>query len=295
MSDFGKATVVYSAALTSLIRWTWRSRVASALAAFIVVGVHVMLPSSGAAQVIGGPRPAPTSESQLGVLTRFDAHASGQRISGDGESQFNWDTDIGVDMDIFDLDLLRGNVFINVETIVGDERRAIDPNQNNYTFDLSVFTRLPRGEIGTTFHHVSRHQSDREQLGSPAWNMLGLTYGDRYTYASLNFEMVGRWLRVIEGSEVDYEQEVDTSIRISRPMSERIALFGRFDGSMVTVYQKLFGRSTQYGGRVEGGVRIEGGIGAVELLVGRERRIDADFFARRPIRWTELGFRFVLD
>ena len=261
----------------------------------MVVGIHSLLLGSVSAQVIGGPRPAPISESELGFLTRFGAHAVGRRISGDGESQFNWDTDIGVDMDIFDLDLVRGNVFINVETIVGDERRAIDPNQNNYTFDLSVFTRLPHGEIGTTFHHISRHLSDREQLGSPAWNMLGLSYGNRYTYASLNFEMIGRWLRVIESSEVDYEQEVDTTVRISRPMSDRVALFGRFDGSMVMVDQKMFGRPTQYGGRVEGGVRIEGGVGAIELLVSRERRIDADFFVRRPIRWTELGFRFVLD
>ena len=292
MSDSGKATVVYCAALTS---WTGRSCITIAVAASVVVGTHSLSPGSVSAQVIGGPRPAPTSESELGFLTRFGAHAAGRQISGDGERQFNWDTDIGVDMDVFDLDLVRGNVFINVETIVGDERRAIDPNQNNYTFDLSVFTRLPHGEIGTTFHHISRHLSDREQLGSPAWNMLGLSYGNRYTYASLNFEMIGRWLRVIESSEVDYEQEVDTTVRISRPMSDRVALFGRFDGSMVMVDQKMFGRPTQYGGRVEGGVRIEGGVGAIELLVGRERRIDADFFVRRPIRWTELGFRFVLD
>ena len=114
------------------------------------------------AQVIGGPRPTPVSEAVKGFLTRYDVHVTGDRVTGDGQSQFKWDPDIGVDMDVFDLERIRGNVFMNVETMIGDERRAIDPNQSAYTFDLSVFTRLPRGEFGTTFHHISRHRSDRQ-------------------------------------------------------------------------------------------------------------------------------------
>ena len=82
-----------------------------------VIGTLLVLAHPAAAQVIGSPRPIPVSESVLGFLTRFDAHLNAARISGDGESQFKWDTDIGVDMDVFDLDFVRGNVFINVETM----------------------------------------------------------------------------------------------------------------------------------------------------------------------------------
>lgn len=261
----------------------------------VVVGVLTTLPNVLHAQVVGGPRPAPISEAVLGFLTRIDSHATGARIAESGANKFKWDTDIGVDMDVFDLNVVRGNVFINVETIVGDERRAIDPNQANYTFDLSVFTRLPRGEFGTTFHHISRHLSDRENFGSPAWNMLGLSYGDRHRIGSFDVEFIGRWLGVIESTEIDYKQEVNGYVRVLRHVNDRLSILGEVDGSMVLVDQEMFGRPTQHGGRVEAGVRIRGGVGAVELIVGRERRIDAGVFERTPVRWTRFAFRFVLD
>jgi len=247
------------------------------------------------AQVIGGPRPAPVSEATKGFLTRYDVHVTGDRVTGDGQSQFKWDPDIGVDMDVFDLERIRGNVFMNVETMIGDERRAIDPNQSAYTFDLSVFTRLPRGEFGTTFHHISRHRSDRQNPGAPSWNMLGFSYGDRIRIGEFEIEALGRWLSMIESSEVDYEQEFNGFVRILRSLGERVSLLGEIDGAAVLVDQAMFGRTTQYGGRLEGGIRINGGAGAVELLLGRERRIDPDIFAKTPIRWTRFVFRFVLD
>ena len=247
------------------------------------------------AQVIGGLRPAPVSEAVKGFLTRYDVHVTGDRVTGDGRSQFKWDPDIGVDMDVFDLERIRGNVFMNVETMVGDERRAIDPNQSAYTFDLSVFTRLPRGEFGTTFHHISRHRSDRQNPGAPSWNMLGFSYGDRIRVGTFEIEALGRWLSMTESSEVDYEQEFNGSVRLLRPVGEHVSLLGEIDGAAVLVDKTMFGRTTQYGGRLEGGVRIKGGVGAVELLLGRERRIDPDIFARTPIRWTRFVFRFVLD
>ena len=74
-----------------------------------------------------------------------------------------------------------------------------------------------------------------------------------------------------------------------------MSLLGEIDGAAVLVDKTMFGRTTQYGGRLEGGVRIKGGVGALELLLGRERRIDPDIFARTPIRWTRFVFRFVLD
>ena len=250
---------------------------------------------SATAQVIGGPRPVQTADRELGFLTRYHVHTQAAGLAGIGEEQFGWDTDLGVDMDVFDLLFARGNVFFNLETGVGGERRAIDPTQTNYTMDLSVFTRLPRGEFGVTFHHISRHRADREHPGSPSWNMLGLSYGDRMRFGTFDVELMGRWLGTIARSEVDYEQEANAYLRVLRPLSGRISLIGELDGSAVLTDENMFGREHLYGGAAHLGLRFRGAAGAGEILIGRERRIDPDIFVRRPIRWTRWEFRFVLD
>ena len=247
------------------------------------------------AQVIGGPRPAQTADRELGFLTRYHVRTQAAGLAGIGEEQFGWDTDLGVDMDVFDLLFARGNVFFNLETGVGGERRAIDPTQTNYTMDLSVFTRLPRGEFGVTFHHISRHRADREHPGSPSWNMLGLSYGDRMRFGTFDVEAMGRWLGTITSSEVDYEQEANVHLRVLRPLTGRISLIAELDGSAVRTDESMFGREYLYGGSAHLGLRFRGSAGAGEILIGRERRVDPDIFVRRPIRWTRWEFRFVVD
>ncbi len=247
------------------------------------------------AQVVGGPRPAQTAGRELGFLTRYHVHTRAARLPGAGAAQFGWDTDVGVDMDVFDLLFARGSVFFNLETVVGAERRAIDPTQTNYTMDLSVFTRLPRGEVGVTFHHVSRHRADREHPGSPSWNMLGLSWGDELRVGAFDVEFAGRWMGTITSSEVDYRQEADAHVRVLRPLNGRVSFVGEVDGAAALTDESMFGRGRQYGGSVHLGLRFRGGAGAGELLIGRERRVDPDIFVRRPIRWTRLAFRFVVD
>ena len=246
------------------------------------------------AQTLGGPRPAGTSPRKLGFLTSYKFHLNAIQTRANGDDRFSWDTDIGADMDVFDLDILRGNVFANFEAIVGDEFRPVDPNQNNYIMDLSVFVRLPRGELGTTFHHVSRHLSDRSKSEAVAWNMLGVTYGDRFSVGAFELDVGGRAFAKVGRSGVDYDNEVNGHVRLVRAVNDRLSIIVDIDGTVVGVDAEVFGRDTQYGGRVEGGVRIRGGVWAAELFIGRERRIDAVPFERRPIRWTQLGFRFVV-
>lgn len=251
--------------------------------------------SRAEAQVIGGPRPAQTADRALGFLTRYHVHTQGASLRGIGEAAFGWDTDIGVDMDVFDLGFARGNVFLNLETGVGEERRAIDPTQTNYTMDLSVFARLPRGELGVTFHHVSRHRADREHPGSPSWNMLGLSYGERFQLGTFDVAIMGRLLGTITRSEVDYDYEADASLRVLRPLNGRVSVIAELVGATALTEEDVFGRQYVYGGSAHLGLRFRGAAGAGELLVGRERRVDPDIFVRRPIRWTRLVFRFVID
>lgn len=246
------------------------------------------------AQTSGGARPAGLAEPSVGFLTAYRLHLNGIRTTNNGDQSFAWDTDIGADLDVFDLEIVRGNVFTSFESIVGDERRAVDPNQNNYTIDLSVFVRLPRGEFGTTFHHVSRHLSDRQNPASVAWNMLGVSYSDLVRIGGFEIGLGSRVLRTVERSGADYETEYTGSIRLLRAIHDRVAIIVDVDGTAVSVDADVYGRGRQYGGRLEGGLRFRGGVGAAEVFIGSERRIDADPFDRRPIRWMQMGFRFVV-
>ena len=153
---------------------------------------------------------------------------------------------------------------------------------------------MPRGEIGTTFHHVSRHLSDRQNPESVAWNMLGVSYSDLLRVGGFEIVLGSRVLRTVERSSADYETEYTASVRLVRSIHDRVAIIVDVDGTAVGVDADVYGRGAQYGGRLEGGLRFRGGVGAAEVFIGRERRIDADPFDRRPIRWTQLGFRFVV-
>ena len=138
----------------------------------LLVWCAVWLPVAASAQVLGGPRPQATAPRATGLLPRFLTTVDVTHLSGtDADNQFNWDTDLAVDLDVVDVGFLRANIFANVETMVGSERRGVDPNQSGYRLDVTVFFRLPRGELASTFHHVSRHLSDRATTESVSWNL----------------------------------------------------------------------------------------------------------------------------
>ena len=194
-------------------------------------------------------------------------------------------------MDVVDAGPFRGNLFISVETIVGSEIRDVDPNQNNYTADVSVFVRLPRGELSTSFHHVSRHLADRATTDSISWNMLGVGYGDRFALGRFELDAGLRALWTVKRARVDYEAEYVGYARIVVPLDERFALFGSVEGVAVRVDPLKLDRSDQQGGQVEGGLRIVTGVTAVDLFVAQEQRIDATSDRHERTRWTQVGIR----
>ena len=154
-----------------------------------VVCVLVSLPGIASAQMLGGLRPQTTAPRAQGFLTGFRTMFGVQHMHSAGvEAAFDWDLDLSIDFDVIDLGFARVNVFGDFETIIGSELRAIDPNQSNYAVDLSIFFRLPRGELAGTIHHVSRHLVDRARRDSVAWNMLGIAYGDRFSIGQLEVD-----------------------------------------------------------------------------------------------------------
>ena len=246
------------------------------------------------AQTSGGLRPEGLVPSSFGFLTAYRLHLNAIRTTGNGDRSFAWDSDIGADLDLFDLGFVRGNLFVNIESILGDERRAIDPNQNNYTIDTTIFVRLPRGTLGATFHHISRHLADRENKGAVAWNMAGLNYADRFRFGPVDLYYSGAAYARVLRAGVDYESEFNARVRLAYPADGRVALILDLDGTAVGVTRRIYNRPLQHGHRFESGLRIRGRAGTAELVFGRERRIDADPFERRPIEWSRFGFRFVV-
>ncbi len=271
------------------------------LALSLALGLAVWSSAGGAvvyAQTSGGPRPAGLVPRSVGFLTAYRLHLNAIRTTGNGDRSFAWDSDIGADLDLFDLGFVRGNLFVNIESILGDERRAIDPNQNNYTIDTTVFVRLPRGALGVTFHHISRHLADRENKGAVAWNMAGLTYADRFRFGPVQLDASGAAYARVLRAGVDYESEFNARVRLAFPADSRVSLILDLDGTAVgvrpDVERNLHPRPMQHGHRFESGLRIRGRAGTAELVFGRERRIDAHPFERRPIKWNRFGFRFVV-
>ena len=250
------------------------------------------IPLTATAQVVGSARPATTSPRAYGFMTAFRTALDFKHLSGvDADTRFNWDADVSVDIDVVDAGFFRGNLFISVETIIGNELRDVDPNQNNYTVDGTVFVRLPRGELSTTFHHISRHLSDRATTDAISWNMVGVGYGDRISLGRFELNAGLRALWVVERAGVDYEAELAGYASVVRSLDERFALFGSADAVAVKMDPLEFNRSDQRGGRVEGGLRIITGLAAVDLYLAREQRLDATSSRRDRVHWTNFGIR----
>ena len=249
-------------------------------------------PSAAAAQTLGGIRPQATAPSQRGVLTRFRSALDIRHLNGSSaDARFDWDLDLSVDADLFDLGIVRGNLFGNFETIIGRELRDIDPNQTNYLTDISFFVRLPRGELGAMFHHVSRHLSDRADRGSISWNMVGVSYGDRFTIGALQVDAGGRGMGTVERAGVDYLAQFEWYANLALPLNPRTSVIAATEGVVAPVDAGMFSRETRTGGRLLGGLRFVTGAGAVDLFLAWEKRIDADAFTRETGRWIQFGIR----
>ena len=266
-------------------------RVLHRLVSSAVVIVLVLLPGIAAAQSLGGPRPQTTALRSRGFVTGVKTLFGLQRIGAGGEAAFDWDLDLSIDFNLFDVDFARGNVFGNFETIIGSELRAIDPNQSNFTVDLSIFFRLPRGELAVTFHHVSRHLVDRAHQASVSWNMLGMAYGDRFSIGQLEVDAGVRSMGTLRQHNVDYRGQFEAHVNIAHPITPGLSIIAGADAAIVPVRSEKFDRGTRNGGRVEAGMRFLPGAAAIDLFAAWEQRIDASSVDRDTATWAQLGLR----
>jgi hypothetical protein len=246
-----------------------------------------------AAQTSGGmPDPAPSGGAP-GFLSRYAFHLNAAFIDQEDRTRFAWDADLGGEVDLVDYDAGRITLAANYEAILGMELQTFDPNQGNYTLAASGSVRLPPGEVAAVFHHVSRHFSDRPKPFPIDWNMVGVRFVRGASSGRVRVDGSARALFAVKRSFVDYSSEIGAGVRLTVHAGGLAYVFGGGDVTRVGVDPEIAGRTTQVGGRGEGGLRIARSGGAVELFLSLERRIDAEPLAREPRTWMMLGFRLL--
>jgi hypothetical protein len=233
----------------------------------------------------------PAADPPAAFMPRTAFHLMGEHLSGDDEA-FVWDAHFGGEVDVLDWGRGRATFLADYHVVLGEEFKAFDPNQGNYTLDGSASVRIRGYEIAGVFHHLSRHLSDRLKRIPIDWNMMGGRVAKRTAISVVHVDASVDLRKVIQKTYVDYTWELVGRVRndvVVRPhvgvLAEgRLQLLG-VDGSR--------NRGTQAGVRGEGGVRIDGERGAVELFLAVERRIDPDPLTFGSATWFTAGFRLL--
>ena len=154
------------------------------------------------------------------MLTRYRFHLDAEHVAS-SDPRFVWDADFGGDVDFVDYGRGRITALANYEVFLGNQFRSFDPNQGNYTLDLSASLRFGGNEVFGVFHHISRHLSDRPKVFSVDWNMAGVRVVRRTARGRLEMMVEGRALGVLKRSYVDYTAEIGGGLDLSWAVNPR--------------------------------------------------------------------------
>jgi hypothetical protein len=223
-------------------------------------------------------------------LPRFDFAISLASLAS-SDPRFSYDGRATADFDIVDYVKGRTSVFAQYQVIMGNQLRAFDPNQGNYTFEGSSSLRLHGTEVAGVFHHLSRHLSDRPNVQSIAFNAVGGRVMHHFNRGKTGFEVRADVEKVIQHAFLDYSWTAQMHAAARRPINASTAVFGRATFETYGVDPAIAGRSQQNGGRIESGLLINGARAAVEVYAGREQVVDAYPLDRAIRRFSFAGFR----
>jgi len=255
----------------------------------VLAGLVISLASPALAQ-----QPLAEPPTKPLFFPQYDFHLWAAALANDNP-RFSWDTHFGGEIDIVDYVRGRAGAAMDYEAVLGSELRAFDPNQGNYTLELSSSYRIKRTELAGIFHHVSRHLSDRPKTFAIAWNILGLRVLREAKFRKATVDLVADVGRTTQSSYVDYRWAGNADLIVRQLVAPRAEVYGRGVGHLMTVDGSLDlpQRRRQTGGIVEGGVRLIGEKGIGELFVAYERRFDAYPIGFAPERWFMAGFRLL--
>jgi hypothetical protein len=236
--------------------------------------------------------PMPTAPSSPEFMSRFDFRMWGAKLAYD-DPRFVWDTHWAGDFDLVDYKYGRATFVADYEALLGNEYRPFDPYQSNYLLEAAGSIRLPQVEMYVVLNHVSRHLGDRPKRIAVAENSLGPRFLRRLTSDATTFDLRGDWRKVIEKAYMDYSWIGTADLTVRHPVNERASLYGLAVGETYLIDKTISTRDTQYGFRLESGVRVQGTVAAMDFFGGVQRMVDADPLDRMPRTWFYAGFRLV--
>lgn len=236
------------------------------------------------------PQPPPPEGG--GWLSGYSFQMEMAKLSGD-DTRFQWDFDIGGEVDLLRTGPGRVNLLVNYESVLGEQLQRFDPIFNNYTIDVSGGLRRGELEFALRFHHVSQHLGDRPKRYGIAWNMIGPQVNWYRSRRDLHMQVRGWALGTVAWYSVDYDAEIGADALVDRALNTRLSLVGRGNVQWFLVDRQRSTRDAQNGGRLEVALRLIGRGAAAEFYAGIERRIDADPIERLPVTWGLVGLRFL--
>lgn len=122
------------------------------------------------------------------------------------DAQFQWSGWIGAGAGVVRVGRVTLAGTADVETIIGNERRAFDANQANYHLAFGLRVQAGATVVYPVFHHESRHLVDRPKTQAVDWNLVGVRLE-----GSLPHGLPGSFLlgvaRTVQKAYVDYEWE----------------------------------------------------------------------------------------
>jgi hypothetical protein len=172
------------------------------------------------------------------------------------ETDLHWTTTIGGGADLVGAGRARGYIVGDIETIIGNTRRAFDASQVNYHLELGGRWRLGRGTVSPFFHHVSRHLVDTRKAPAVDWNMLGVR-AETVVGAHGRARLGGGVGHTTLASLVGYRWEVTGHGEVDLVRRERVSGYAGARARLVTVDpDPALPRGGFVDWAVEGGVRF---------------------------------------
>ena len=207
--------------------------------------------------------------------------------------EFAWVGWIGATVDLVEKGKWSVYFDPNVETILGHRVRSFEAVQANYSLEVGLRRDVGRGRLATFFHHVSRHDQDREKYQAVDWNFLGLAYDSPWPKS---WDRRGAYSMSVGfttlSSGVDYNWEGRAAIDIDVVRKESQALFVLADVRFVGANPSPgFPRSSFADFRAEAGFRRFQTSSQFALFVAYEHRNDAVIPRSLVIDRALFGFR----
>ena len=239
-----------------------------------------------------GALPHPAGADDAKFLPFLGPRLEAARYSPANEG-FAWVGWIGATVDLVEKGKWSAYFDPHVETILGHRVRSFEAVQANYSLEVGLRLEVGRGRLASFFHHVSRHDQDRDKFQAVDWNFLGLAYDSPWP---------GSWDRqggysmsvgfTTLSSGVDYGGEARAAIDIDVARKGSHALFALADVRYVRADPTPgFPRSSFADFRAEAGYRRFQASSQFALFLAYEHRNDASIQTSLVTDRALFGFR----